>query len=88
MPALPLVTLPQSGGDTFGLTGDYVTISTGIELALYCILDFFPHVVGFARIPRHFLCPSWSYLSFSLGGILLSACLGGQVWKGFVLTMK
>jgi hypothetical protein len=41
VPAFPLVTLPQSGGDTFG-----------------------------------------SYLSSPLRGILLSACLGGQVWKG------
>jgi hypothetical protein len=45
MPALPLVTLPQSGGDTFGLTGDYVTISTGVELALLYSGRFSPCAV-------------------------------------------
>ena len=50
VPAIPLVTLPRSDGDTLGLTGDPVTISTGVKFGFTVSWTFFPHVVGFARI--------------------------------------
>ena len=73
----PLVTFPQSDGDTLGLTGDPVTISTGVTFGLTVFWTFFFPCGLFRQDTPSVPSPYLVLFKSSLGGYIVD-CLHGR----------